>query len=101
MKKHFFLPCAMLEQIQSYKDNQAQIGPTLVHQSIKIVTHAIYTYLFFSYTYTLQFCDRCFPWQIRPKTTVQLYILQDYSSVRIGFNTINKQGTAYSIHLVN
>ena len=35
-------------------------------------------------------CDRCFSEQIRPQTTVQLYVLQDYSSVRIGFNMINK-----------
>ena len=45
---------------------------------IKIVARAIYTYLFFSYTYTLIFCwkiksccDHCFPQQIRPHTTVQ------------------------------
>ena len=67
---------------------------------IKIVAHAICTYLFFSYTCTLLFCwkmkscfDRCFPQQIRPQTTVQSYILQDYSSVRIGFNMINKSHT--------
>ena len=27
---------------------------------------------------------------IRPQITVQFYILQDYSNVRIGFNMINK-----------
>ena len=56
------------------------------------------TYLFFfSYTYTLLFCwkikcccDRYFPEQIRPQTTVQWYILQNYLSVKIGFNMINK-----------
>ena len=65
---------------------------------IKTVAHAIYTYIFFfSYIYTLLFCwkiksccDRCFPQQIGPQTTVQWYILRDYSSVRIGFNMINK-----------
>ena len=31
-----------------------------------------------------------FPQQIRPQTTVQWYILQDYSSVRISFNMNNK-----------
>ena len=30
-RKRFFPPCAMLEQIQSYKDSQAQIGLTFVH----------------------------------------------------------------------
>ena len=50
---------------------------------IKIVAHAIYTYLFFSDIYTLLFCwkikscfDCCFPHQIRPQTTVQSYILR-------------------------
>ena len=40
---------------------------------IKFVARAIYTYLSFSYTFTLRFswkitscCDRCFPQQIRP-----------------------------------
>ena len=37
--------------------------------------------------------DRCFPQQIRPQTTVQSYILRDCSSVRIGFNMINKRHT--------
>ena len=56
--------------------------------------------LFFSYTYTLLFCnkmksccDRYFPQQIRPQTTVQLYKLQDYSSVRIHISMINKRHT--------
>ena len=35
-------------------------------------------------------CDSCFPLQIRPKTTVQWYILREYSFVWIGFNMINK-----------
>ena len=35
-------------------------------------------------------CDRCFRQQIRLQTTVQWYILRDYSSARIGFNIINK-----------
>ena len=68
---------------------------------IKIVAHAIYTYLFFSYTYTLVFCWKiwccCLPQQIRPQTTVQLYILWDYSGVRIGFNMIKNHHTVYSI----
>ena len=44
---------------------------------IKIVTRAIYTYLFFSYTYTLLFywkiksgCDCCFPQQIKQITSI-------------------------------
>ena len=32
----------------------------------------------------------CFPQQIRPQATVQWYILQECSSVRIGFSMINK-----------
>ena len=51
----------------------------------------------FSSTYTLllcgkikSYCDHCFPQQIRPQNTVQLYILQDYSSGRIDFNRNNK-----------
>ena len=54
----------------------------------------------FSYTYTLLFCcriksccERCFPQQTRPLTTVQLGILQDYSRVKIGFNMNNKRHT--------
>ena len=57
----------------------------------------LHLHIFFSYIYTLLFCwkiksccDRCFPQQIGPQTTVQWYILRDYSSVRIGFNMINK-----------
>ena len=64
---------------------------------IKIVVHAIYTCLFFSYTYTLLFCWKikscgvcCFLQQIRLQITVQWYVLQDYSSVSIGFNMTNK-----------
>ena len=33
------------------------------------------------------------PQQVRLQTAVQLYILQDYSSVRIGFNMIKKWHT--------
>ena len=36
------------------------------------------------------YCHRCFPQYIRLKITIQLYILQDYSSNRIGFNLNNK-----------
>ena len=50
-----------------------------------------------SYTYTLFFCwkkkgccDHYLPQQTRPQTTAQLYIFQDYSSVRTGFNLIKK-----------
>ena len=67
---------------------------------IKIVVLAIYTYLFFSYSCTLLFywkvkscCDRCFPQQIRSKNNVQWYIIRAYSSLRIGFNMINKRHT--------
>ena len=31
-------------------------------------------------------CDHCFPQEIRPWNTVQLYMLRDYLSRRIGFN---------------
>ena len=65
---------------------------------IKIVTRAIYTYLLFSYTYTLLFCwktrsccDNCFPQEIRPQTTIQWYLLQYYFSTRIGFIMIKKR----------
>ena len=65
---------------------------------IKILACAVHTYLCFSYTYTVLFCwkiksccDRCFPQQIRPQTTVQLCILRGYSSVRVGFHMINKR----------
>ena len=57
---------------------------------IKIAARAIYTYLsFFSDTDTIcnkikSFYDRCFPQQITLQTTVQLYILRDFSSLRIG-----------------
>ena len=63
---------------------------------IKIVARAIYTYLFFSYTYSLLFCgkiescDHCFSQQIR-RQSIQLYILQDHSSLRIGLNMNNKR----------
>ena len=57
----------------------------------RIVVCAIYTSLFF-----LLHC--CFPLQIRPQTTVQWYILPDYSSVRIGFNVINKHHTLYIVY---
>ena len=47
----------------------------------------------FSYTYThsqKKNFHHCFPQKIRAQTTVQLCILQDYSSVRIAFNMNNK-----------
>ena len=51
----------------------------------------------FSFTCTLlvcskikSCCDHCFPQQIRPQNTVQLYMLWDYSSGRIDFNMNNK-----------
>ena len=62
--------------------------------------HCDYCYLdlpIFSFTYSLlvcgklkSCCDHCFLQQIRPQNTVQLYILQDYSSGRIDFNMNNK-----------
>ena len=62
----------------------------------------------FSNTYTLLFywkikscCDRYFPQQIRPQTTVQLYVLRDYSNVRIGFNIINKRHILPIVYSVN
>ena len=54
------------------------------------------SYFFFLYMHSLFFwkikicSDRCFRHQIRLQTTVQWYILRDYSSARIGFNIINK-----------
>ena len=57
---------------------------------IKIVDCAIYTYLHSPlWLEKKKYCDHCFPQQIRPQTTVQWYILQDYSSVRIGFSMLN------------
>ena len=38
-------------------------------------------------------CDLCVPQEIRPQTIVQLYLLQDYSSVRISSNMNNKYHT--------
>ena len=62
------------------------------------MARAIYNYRVFSHTCTLHFylkikrcCDRCFLQQIRPHTTVQLYIVRDFSSVMIGFSMINKR----------
>ena len=70
----------------------------------------LFTHFNFFLTHTLPFCrkiksccGRCFPQQIRPQTTVQWYILPEYSSVRIGFNMINKQTpcTACSLYHVS
>ena len=56
---------------------------------IKIVVCAIYTYLHSPlWLEKKKNCDHFFPQQIRPQTTVQWYILQDYSSVRIGFSIL-------------
>ena len=51
-----------------------------------------------SFTYTLLVCgkikncrDHCFAQQIRPQNTVQLNILQDYSSGRVDLNMNNKR----------
>ena len=55
--------------------------------------------IFFPDTYTLLFCgscDHCFPQQIRPQTTVQLYILQVYS--RENWFQCDKQTTPTSAH---
>ena len=49
-------------------------------------------------TYT--YCDHRFPLQIIPQTTVQLYMLQDYPNVRIGFNTINKHHTLPAVYII-
>ena len=67
----------------------------------------LFTLTYFSYIYTVLFhwkiscCDRCFPQQIRPQITVQLYVLQDYSSVRTDFNIIYKCHTLPRIHQVS
>ena len=42
-----------------------------------------YTYSLLSYWKIKRCCDRRFPQHIRPQTIVQLYILQDYFSVRV------------------
>ena len=63
---------------------------------IKIMVHAICTYLFFSYPYTLIFCWKTivviavFISKLRLQATSQWYILQDYSSMRISFSMTNK-----------
>ena len=61
----------------------------------------------FSYTYTLLFCcktksccNQCFPQQIRPQTIVELCILQNYSSVRIGFSVNNKHHTLPIVYTI-
>ena len=72
--------------------------PELQKAHIKIVALAIYLHLpIFSFTNTLSHLWQnkkllwlLFPQQIRPQSTVQLYILQGYSSVRISFNMNNK-----------
>ena len=52
--------------------------------------------IFFLYMHSLFFwkikicSDRCFHQQIRLQTTVQWYIVRDYSSAKIVFNIINK-----------
>ena len=46
-------------------------------------------------------CDRCLSQQIRPQIFVQLYILRDYSNVRIGFNMINKRHAVRIVHHVS
>ena len=70
-----------------------------------MVVCPIYTYQFFSHKYTLLFwrklkscCDCCFLQQIILQNTVQLHILQDYSSVRIDFNTVNKCHTLPEVY---
>ena len=75
---------------------------------IKIVARAIYTYLFFSYTYTLLFCRNKKVAVSSANYTAEHcsiillfnYMLQDYSSERTGFNMINKrhaQPVAYTM----
>ena len=44
--------------------------------------------------------DHSFPQWIRPQTTVQWYILWDYSSVRIGFSFINKRHTQPFVYTI-
>ena len=44
--------------------------------------------------------DCCFSQQVRSQTFVQWNILQDYSSVRIAFNMINKCNTVPLVHNV-
>ena len=78
---------------------------------INVVARALYTYLFFyifPYTCCLIFwwkikncCDRCFPQQIRPETTVQWNVLRYYSSVSINFNMISKRHTLPIVYTAN
>ena len=70
----------------------------LLKAHIKIVVRTIYSYLFFSYKYTLLFyckkescCNCCFSPQIRSQTTFKWSILWGYSRVRISFSMINKR----------
>ena len=60
-------------------------GPCYLHLPIFSFTHTLLV------SGKIKSCsDHCFPQQIGPQNTVQLNILQDYSSVRIGFNMNNK-----------
>ena len=61
----------------------------------KIVACAIYIYTSYTLFIHLHFVyiQSPFPQQIVPQNTVQLYMLRDCSSVRIGFNMINKRRT--------
>ena len=55
------------------------------------LTH-VFLILTLLFCWKIKSCDCCFHQQIWPQTTVQLYIaIQGYSSVRIGFNMINKR----------
>ena len=75
---------------------------------IKIVTRAIYTYLLFSYTYTLLFCwktrsccDNCFPQEITTDhySMISITILFQYED---WFHYDQETPrTAYSIHHVS
>ena len=79
--------------------NNAQSFHMKITAIVMKITAWCYLHLpVFSFTYTLlvcgkinSCCDLCFPQQIRPLNTVQLFILQDYSSVRIGFSMNNKR----------
>ena len=101
-KSCFIVAFAIIEhvtKIMCYKKLASRLWPMLF-----ILTD------FFSFTYTFLFCgkiksccDCCFPQQIRPQTTIQLYTLRDYSKVGIGFQYKLKTShtTACNIHHVS
>ena len=75
---------------------------------IKIVGPAIYTYPFFlmhavsssDIKEKVVMISLVFFQQVRPQTIVQWYILERYSSVKIGFNMISKRHTRPIVYIL-